>query len=93
MLLKKNLGFNIYFYVFGFSRCNGLINSNKIPFFFQRYDTEQECEGTEECTGTWFTTLWGDCTEPCGGGTYTREVKFIFCEKATKFVKKNLILF
>ena len=43
-------------------------------FFPQRYDTEQECEGTEECTGTWFTTLWGDCTEPCGGGTYTREV-------------------
>ena len=64
-------------------------NFNKITFFFQRYDTEQECEGVEECTGTWFTTLWGDCTEPCGGGTYTREVKLRFCEKATKLKKKK----
>ncbi len=39
-----------------------------------RYDTEQECEGAEECTGTWFTTAWTECTEACGGGTHSRKV-------------------
>ena len=27
MLLKNNLGFSIWIYVFGFSRCNGLIKN------------------------------------------------------------------
>ena len=30
MLLKNNLGFSIWIYVFGFSQCNGLIN-NVLP--------------------------------------------------------------
>ena len=28
LLKKKNLGFSIWIYVFGFSRCNGLIKIN-----------------------------------------------------------------
>ena len=33
MLLKNNLGFSIWIYVFGFSRCNGLII--RLPCFMQ----------------------------------------------------------
>ena len=40
-----------------------------------RYPNEQICEGTEVCTGTWFATPWTECTETCGGGTHTREVR------------------
>ena len=39
-----------------------------------RPENEQECEGLEECTGTWYTTLWSQCSVTCGGGTYKRNV-------------------
>ena len=42
--------------------------------FFPRPELEQECQGMEECTGTWFTTIWSQCTVSCGGGTNKRNV-------------------
>ena len=33
-MLFKKLGFSIWFYVFGFSRCNGLINKYTHTYFF-----------------------------------------------------------
>ena len=51
-----------------------LLNIN--PYLFVlRPESEQECQGTEECTGTWFTSVWSQCTATCGGGTYKRTVK------------------
>ena len=39
-----------------------------------RYPSEQECQGTEECSAVWFATPWSECTAECGGGTHSRKV-------------------
>jgi hypothetical protein len=48
-----------------------------------RYNSTQPCNGTEVCTGTWYASSWGACSQECGGGKKTRKV---FCIKAGKAV-------
>ena len=45
----------------------------KVKYIF-RYPSEQECQGSEECSAIWFATPWSECTAECGGGTHSRKV-------------------
>ena len=48
-----------------------------------KYNATQPCTGTEECTGMWYASSWGSCSQECGGGKKTRKV---FCIKGGKAV-------
>lgn len=43
-----------------------------------KYDITKECNGTEECTGNWYASSFGSCSEDCGPGKMNRRV---FCIK------------
>ena len=44
-----------------------------------RYESEQDCEGTEECgAGTWFASDWGACSVSCGEGG-GQKFRKVFC--------------
>ena len=47
---------------------------------YSRYESEQECEGSEECTGTWFASDWGTCSVACGEGKDAGQMlRKVFC--------------
>ncbi|XP_076259164.1 proteoglycan-like sulfated glycoprotein papilin isoform X9 [Rhynchophorus ferrugineus] len=40
----------------------------------KNFETTQNCTGTEECDGEWFSGPWGECSKECGGGERTKKV-------------------
>ena len=43
-----------------------------------KYEETEDCYGTEECSGNWYVSTCGTCSEECGPGKCTRKV---FCIK------------
>ncbi|KAL1512853.1 hypothetical protein ABEB36_002368 [Hypothenemus hampei] len=47
------------------------------------FETIQNCTGTEECDGEWFSGPWGECSKACGGG---ERIKKVLCIKGNEVV-------